>query len=155
MIARFEEDAYVVDASVGIKWVIEEEHSPVADLLLMGTKRLIVPDRFYSEVANVLWKRTRRGNVLDRISVSDARDGLTQILSVRLETIPSAELVAGSMEIALETGRSTYDCDYLALALRMNAPFVTADDRFYRAVASHPHYGSLLMWIDRSRPADL
>lgn len=36
------------------------------------------------------------------------------------------------LEIALEVGHATYDCDYLALAVLERAEFFTADARLYR-----------------------
>ena len=74
----------VVDASVGVKWVIGEENTSHAELLLEEMDRLLVPDRFYSEVANVLWKRTRRKEASERITETVARDGLAEILALDL-----------------------------------------------------------------------
>jgi predicted nucleic acid-binding protein len=46
---------------------------------------------------------------------------------------------------ALTVGAVTLDCLYLALALRLGVPFVTADRRFAeRAVAVHPETQNLL-----------
>lgn len=138
----------VVDASVGVKWVIVEEDTPHADHLFEEYERLAVPDRFFSEVANVLWKRTRRADPSERITETVARDGLSEILALGLRVTSSAELVSDSLEIALEIGHPTYDCDYLALALREGATLVTADRKFYLAVAAHPKYGAFIRWVN-------
>lgn len=142
-------NTYVMDASVGIKWVINEEHSSRADQLLNDKNRLLVPDRFYSEIANVLWKRTRRQKSEDKISVSDARDGLQTVLGfLSLEPTPSADLVHDALEMALDMSCSSYDCEYVVLALRESALFVTADRKLYNAIGSHPRFGPLVLWID-------
>jgi predicted nucleic acid-binding protein len=44
----------VVDASVAIKWVIEESGTPQA--LSLRRHRLFAPDLLMTECANVLWK---------------------------------------------------------------------------------------------------
>ena len=40
---------FVVDASVGVKWFVPEEHSDVAELLLDENFDLAVPRLFFSE----------------------------------------------------------------------------------------------------------
>ena len=137
----------VVDASVGVKWVVEEEGTSHADHLFDAYELLAVPDRFFSEVANVLWKRTRRADPSERITEAVARDGLTEILALGLRVTPSAELAPDALEIALEIGHPTYDCDYLALALREGATLVTADRKFYLAIATHPKYSPFVRWV--------
>jgi len=52
---------YVVDASVGIKWFVPEIHSDAARRLLTEDSILLVPDLFFPEIGNILWKRVRRG----------------------------------------------------------------------------------------------
>jgi predicted nucleic acid-binding protein len=140
--------AVVVDASVGVKWPIKEENSVHALALLGSGRRLIVPDRFFSEVANVLWKRTRRADPNQRITAEQARGGLWRILNLPLEVVPSVALASSSLEIALEIGHATYDCDYLALAVLEGVKFVTADMKLYRKLSALPKYGSLIEWID-------
>ena len=44
----------VVDASVAVKWLVEEEYSDAADRLLEGRHELFAPRLMASEVANVL-----------------------------------------------------------------------------------------------------
>ena len=57
----------VVDASVAVKWYLEEDHAAPARRLLDGTYELIVPDLFFMEIGNVLWKRWRRGELDDDV----------------------------------------------------------------------------------------
>ena len=55
--------SFVVDASVGVKWVLSEPDSDRARALLQASARgeaeLLVPDVYVTEVSNVLWKRSR------------------------------------------------------------------------------------------------
>ena len=56
-------NTYVVDASVVIKWVVEEDGTPEAlDLRQKG--RLIAPELLVAECANILWKKVERDELL-------------------------------------------------------------------------------------------
>jgi predicted nucleic acid-binding protein len=50
----------VVDASVAIKWFIQEPDRTAARLLLEPDKRLLAPELLVAEVANAIWKRSSR-----------------------------------------------------------------------------------------------
>jgi predicted nucleic acid-binding protein len=49
----------VIDASVAIKWVVEEEGTPQA-LELLRRAKLQAPDFLLAEGENVLWKKVQR-----------------------------------------------------------------------------------------------
>jgi predicted nucleic acid-binding protein len=53
--------ALVIDASVAIKWIIDEEGSPAA--LALRKHSLAAPDLLMAECANILWKKSRRGEL--------------------------------------------------------------------------------------------
>ena len=59
-------DTVVVDASVGLKWVIDELGSDAAVALVAG-RALVTSALFWVEAANVLATKERRGE-LDRVS---------------------------------------------------------------------------------------
>ena len=50
----------VVDASVGLKWVLQEADSPLAERLACSDVELLVPDFWLNEACNVLWLQVRR-----------------------------------------------------------------------------------------------
>jgi predicted nucleic acid-binding protein len=50
---------FVVDASVGIKWMLPEPHSAEALRLHAPTHQLHGPAFFTIELANILWKKIR------------------------------------------------------------------------------------------------
>jgi predicted nucleic acid-binding protein len=52
----------VIDASVAVKWVIEETGTEAALSLRRGAK-LIAPELLVAECANVLWKKVRRNEL--------------------------------------------------------------------------------------------
>jgi predicted nucleic acid-binding protein len=61
-------DDVVVDASLALKWTIEEPYSAEARALLANwhnnQRRLLAPALFLYEVTNVLAKRMRRGQLV-------------------------------------------------------------------------------------------
>lgn len=58
----------VVDASVAIKWVVEEEGSDAAAAL--ADQDLTAPSLLMVECANVLWVKARRGELTSSEALS-------------------------------------------------------------------------------------
>jgi predicted nucleic acid-binding protein len=126
----------VVDASVGLKWVLQEADSPLAEQLARSDATLLVPDFWLNEACNVLWLQVRR----KLFTPDEAREALA-LLRAQVEPTPTAEL--GLHDIALEIGlavnHSTYDTLYVAFALAMGAEkVVVADGPFVTAMQRHP-----------------
>ena len=113
----------VVDASVAAKWFAPEDDSPVAFGIL--DHELLAPDLLYAEVANILWKKWRRGEVADDVPEIGAR----LLAGLTLQVTPCASLMADAVALATRLGHPAYDCFYLALARRHSTPMVTADQR--------------------------
>jgi predicted nucleic acid-binding protein len=123
------DDALVVDASVAIKWLIEEDGTPHA-LLLRGRARLIAPDLLTAECANILWKKVQRGELLAEEALLAAR----LLQAADIELAPTRTLMEAATRIAIELDHPAYDCLYLAVAVDRNCRVVTADGRFLRKV---------------------
>ncbi|MGA8221530.1 MAG: type II toxin-antitoxin system VapC family toxin [Candidatus Acidiferrales bacterium] len=122
----------VVDASVAAKWVLPSNLEPYSEsaLLLLnnyaqGQLDIVVPDLFWAEIGNVLWKAARTR----RLTLAEAKTGLGMVADKRFQTVPSLSLLDSALEIAIEFGRSFYDCLYVALAETSGAELVTADEK--------------------------
>ena len=131
---------WVVDASVAAKWVlpaVDEPFALEAQAILAQLRReeitLIVPDLFWSELANVLWSAVRR----DRISNDHARQGMEEVLWLGLRTFPSTPLIAHALDLALKHGRTAYDSLYLACAMEVNGSFLTADEKLVNSLGTY------------------
>lgn len=131
---------FVIDANVAAKWCLpplDEAFIPqanrLADQHVAGKISLLVPDLFWCELANVLWKAARRG----RISSESAPVRLGKIASLGLTTVPSADLVSDALQIAMLHDRTVYDSVYVALAVRYTIDLITADERLANALAAH------------------
>lgn len=123
----------VIDASVMIKLLIAEAYSMEAlhivrellSSLTVEKTTIIVPDLLFIECANILWKRTARGELT-------AEHGHVQLQRLRAMNIPVAPmllLAERAFDMACQYGISAYDAAYVALAERHNAILLTADER--------------------------
>lgn len=111
----------VIDASVAIKWVVEEDGT--TDALALRRHVLAAPDLLTAECANILWKKSMRGE-LDRAEAILAAQLLAR---ADIELAPMRLLLDAATDLAMQLSHPAYDCMYLALARERNAPFVTAD----------------------------
>ncbi|KAB1085832.1 type II toxin-antitoxin system VapC family toxin [Neorhizobium galegae] len=118
---------FVVDASAVIKWVIQETGTSEA-LSLLGDNALIAPDLILVECANTLWKKVRRRE----LSAVEAHFGARLIEGSDLQLREMLPILNASLELAIELDHPAYDCIYLALALKENLRFVTADESLVR-----------------------
>ena len=53
----------VIDASIAVKWLVEERGTPEA-LALRQKAKLIAPELLVAECANILWKKVKREELL-------------------------------------------------------------------------------------------
>lgn len=128
--------ALVVDASVGLKWVLPEPDSHLALALAIGDTTLLMPDFWLNEACNVLWRQVRK----QVFTPDEAREGLA-LLRAQVEPTPTAALGLHdiALEIGLATNRSTYDTLYVAFAIAMGADnLVVADRQFAQDMQMHP-----------------
>jgi len=131
--------ACVLDASVAAKWffspqretLVAEARRLLADYVA-GKLRLLVPDLFWVELGNIIWKSARRG----RISARSAEEAMDALLETNIPTIRSEPLLKDAFAIATRFDRTVYDAVYVALAFARDAPLVTADERLANALAA-------------------
>jgi predicted nucleic acid-binding protein len=130
----------VVDASVAVKWCLPREHEDLAlqaeELLVSyraGTEIFLVPDLFWLEVANALWKAVWK----QKIDSEVAARSLKVVRDLNIPTISSVDLVPRALRLAVEHRRTVYDSIYVALALHAKANLITADERLANALAAH------------------
>lgn len=134
---------YVVDASVGIKWFVPEVHAEAARCLLSTDHNLLVPDIFFPEIGNILWKRVRRSED----SPERAKAVLAAFEVLSLDVYDSQSLMPFALDIAIQRDRTVYDSLYLALAILNQCSMVTADLRLFNALANSP-FASSIVWVE-------
>lgn len=113
----------VVDASVAIKWVIDEPGTTEA--LALRRYRLSAPDLLIPECANILWKKVRRRELGEPEALLAAR--LLERADVDL--VPMRRTLELATKLAMLLDHPAYDCTYLSLAQSSGCSFVTADER--------------------------
>ena len=130
---------FVVDASVGAKWTSPEIVEPLADradrflrAYVEGTVQVVVPDVFWIEIGNFLWKAAKRGEITPVL----ARRGLEAMLNRDFPTVPSRAVLPEALKIAVDFGRTVYDSTYVALAVATGNELLTADERLVNALGS-------------------
>ena len=117
----------VIDASIAVKWVVEEDGTPQA-LALRGRPKLIAPELLVAECANILRKKVRRRELSKDEAVLASR--LLQAAEIELQSTRS--LLEPATRIAIELDHPAYDCVYIAQAVANGCRFVTADESLVR-----------------------
>jgi predicted nucleic acid-binding protein len=135
--------AYVLDASVVVKWFLPEPWSEAARRLRTPDLEVHSPDLLLLETSNAFWKHVVRGT----LDVSVAREAVEALAVAPIFLWGAKPLFATAFELARETGRSVYDCTYLALAIQRALPLVTADRRFYDAIQLGA-FARYLVWVE-------
>ena len=127
----------VVDASIAIKWVLEEPDSDRADTLLAEWinkgKLILAPDLLVYEITNALYRKVRKGE----ITLERAKEALTEISLTEIEFDFSSDFALSTRALELANYFSlpaTYDSHYLALAEREGCELWTADLRMWNSV---------------------
>lgn len=129
----------VVDANVAVKWflpasgeTLTNEAFALFDKYAKDEVRFIVPDLFWVEFANVIWKAARLGR-LPKMSTGPALASLAQH---KFPTVPSLKLLDSAFQIATAFERTVVDSLYVALAVHSNAQLITADERLANSLAA-------------------
>lgn len=126
----------VVDASVAVKWVVEEAHSDKA-VLLLGYDARHAPDHWLAEAVNVLWAKVARGD----LSAADAEERIAVLLRAPVVGKPIVPLMPRAFAISVACGVTVYNSLYVALAEVLDVPLVTADARLIRGLSGDAELG--------------
>lgn len=124
----------VVDASVAVKFAVEEEGTDRALRVLSEEPDLVAPDLLLIETANAFWSLVRESKLLE----PHAADNLAAMPSFFTRLWPSAALAADALELGFRLRHPLYDCFYLALAQRLGVTLLTADKKFAAKVRASP-----------------
>lgn len=128
--------AAVVDASVAVKWVVDEPSSDAAAALLKRPIAWMAPRLMLVEAAAALRRKVANGE----LRTETAATALTALVdAVRQGTIRLAEdeqIVGTALLLAVGLAHKVPDCLYLALAEREGCALSTADVRLARSARS-------------------
>lgn len=119
----------VVDASVAVKWLLPEPGSSAATALREEDPDLIAPSLIAAEIGSAIWRAAQSGT----IKRSEAIEGLDSALLCFEALIPLEDIRIRALTLAIKLRQPIYDCFYLALAERENAPLATFDETMIAA----------------------
>jgi predicted nucleic acid-binding protein len=120
----------VVDASVALKWVLDEDDSDAA--LAVRDNELVAPSLWLAEAANALWRRSVSGE----LTHAEVTERLSLLTDAPVTSTPIELDLAEAVRLAVALSHPVYDCLYLAAALREETYVVTADRRFHAAATA-------------------
>lgn len=120
--------AFVVDCSVAMTWLFNDEATPKTAALLnrLSTETALVPAWWFIEVTNVLAIAERKRRITH--AQSDAFLADLGKLGIEQDDEAPARAFTHLLTLCRTHGLTSYDAMYLDLAIRRNLPLATLDD---------------------------
>ena len=118
----------VVDTTVLAYFLIKGDATDAVVRLRRREPEWAAPALWRSELMNVLWKYLRRGDFGLDLALQHMDLAADLVAGHTFEVRPGEVL-----PLALASGCSAYDCQYVALAERLDVPLVTHDRRVREA----------------------
>jgi predicted nucleic acid-binding protein len=124
----------VIDSSVAIKWFVVEPLTIQARLILneyqTAKLTLLAPDLIFAEIGNIVWKK----HLYQGLAANDARLIIDAFSTLNFVLTSNAVLLHEAYRLAIDLRHTVYDALYIALSIRENCSFVSADERLVNAV---------------------
>ena len=122
--------APIIDASVALSWVFEDENHVGTDTVLgqLAEEGAQVPQLWHLETRNGLLTAERRG----RLAPGEVNERLDALKDLPIITDPEPDLEL-AFELARTHGLTMYDALYLELAKRKNTALATLDRHLRQA----------------------
>lgn len=132
---------YVLDASVILKWFLEEVNSDTALTLkqkyLSGIINIAAPDLILYELANAL-------NYQKSFPPESIYTAVESLIDLGIDIIvPTKAILRGAIEIAHKDKISLYDAAYISLAKQLGYCFITADIKLLNKIKEFKNYKKL------------
>jgi predicted nucleic acid-binding protein len=128
---------YVLNSSVGFKWVVPELDTDKAlrlrDGYRNGVHELLAPGIFPIEIGHALTRAERQG----RITTANGWALWLGVMADSPQLFPSIPLMPRAYELSSQWRVGIYDCLYIALAEQEKCALVTADDKLIRNLQPH------------------
>lgn len=124
---------YVVDASVASRFLLVEDLSDKAGLVLEGflegTLDLRAPKLVVCEVGNILWKAVKQG----LINQNEAEEKFSYFLGLRIDSIElDREDYKEVLRWSVKNDATYYDSVYVRSSKKVGATLLTSDDTLYQ-----------------------
>lgn len=127
-------DSIVVDASLALKWMIQEKDSDKADALLndiISSHHMIyAPAHFLGEVINALYQKVRSTDPAKHIDRATAEQTMADFLKLPITIVANNTLYQQAFDFAhIHNMLTIYDSLYVVLAQSVGLELWTADQR--------------------------
>jgi predicted nucleic acid-binding protein len=122
----------VLDASVAVRWFVDEPGSERAAELLARPIAWLAPRLLVVEVAAALRRNVVAGNLRAEFAIQAVEALLQNARNGTLSFADDDTLVSSALALALTTAHKLPDCMYLTLAQREGAALATADGALAR-----------------------
>ncbi len=124
---------WVLDASVALRWLLEDEAHLHADLVLerivRDTDSFAVPELFAFEVFSVLQRLHPDG-------LQAFQSGIIPILQLGIFRQPMTKRLAAKAHYFVELGLTGYDACYAALAKDLRGSWLTFDKKAHNLISN-------------------
>ncbi|MGO9411916.1 MAG: type II toxin-antitoxin system VapC family toxin [Spirochaetia bacterium] len=125
---------FVIDASVALRWYLEEERHENADAvrhrLVEEPELFAVPELFAYETFSTLFRVHQR-------PLQTFLEGVLPMLTSGLLRYPMTETLATRAARFAQAGLSGYDAVYVALAEELGARWLTFDSKAHALIQEH------------------
>jgi predicted nucleic acid-binding protein len=123
----------VIDSSITLAWLFEDERSPAADAVLrhVAESGAVVPSLWRLEVANALQMAVKRKRIT--AAFRDASIADLQALEVNIDAETDRHAWTTTLQLAEQYRLTLYDAAYLELARRLDLPLATLDEELRAA----------------------
>jgi predicted nucleic acid-binding protein len=118
----------VVDTNVLAYLFIQGLHTPSAEALLVKEPQWVAPILWRSEFRNILAGYIRRGDISFDVAYKILREAESLLTGNEYE--PDSLQV---LELVRDSECTAYDCEFLAVAMALNAKLVTMDNALLKA----------------------
>ena len=126
----------VIDSSITLAWLFEDERSPAADSVLhqVTESGAVAPSLWRLEVANALQMAVKRKRIT--AAFRDASIADLQALEVNIDADTDRHAWTTTLQLAERCRLTLYDAAYLELARRLDLPLATLDEELRAASAA-------------------
>ena len=122
----------IVDSNVLAYLYLPGEYTARAEALLKRDSDWAAPILWRSEFRNILTGYMRRGALMFEQACSLQREAEALMAGSEFD-VDSLKV----LELARDSDCSAYDCEFVALAMKLDVKLVTMDSKLHRAFPSH------------------
>ncbi|HEY7034991.1 MAG TPA: type II toxin-antitoxin system VapC family toxin [Thermomicrobiales bacterium] len=134
--AQKSRSSLVIDASVTVKWFLEDEEL-IAEARalradsLVEARRLVGPPLLFAEATNAIYQRFRRKDLSER----DVDRFVAALWAQQIEVLAPLDLIQRAYRFVRQHRlANVYDSHYVILAQQLGIEFWTGDERIYNSV---------------------